>query len=116
MAQIKAPIDLPAVDAARRNRLLQDVLKGVSRSFYLSLRVLPKSLREPVGLAYILARAADTISDQRAGSTVARLEGLLALRAQVVGPADLGVVRELASRSVEEVSSPEERVPTPALQ
>ncbi|MCI0869448.1 MAG: squalene/phytoene synthase family protein, partial [Chloroflexi bacterium] len=44
-------------------RLLTDLLKGVSRSFYLTLRVLPGGIREPVGLAYLLARAADTIAD-----------------------------------------------------
>jgi farnesyl-diphosphate farnesyltransferase len=42
---------------------LNDTLKGVSRSFYLSLRILPQSLRVPIGLAYLLARAADTIAD-----------------------------------------------------
>ncbi len=40
-----------------------DVLKGVSRSFYLSLRLLPAPMRRPAGLAYLLARASDTIAD-----------------------------------------------------
>jgi farnesyl-diphosphate farnesyltransferase len=39
------------------------LLKGVSRSFYLSLRILPPALRRPIGLAYLFARAADTIAD-----------------------------------------------------
>lgn len=39
------------------------VLKNVSRSFYLSIRVLPKPMRRPVGIAYLLARAADSITD-----------------------------------------------------
>ncbi|MBN3792158.1 phytoene/squalene synthase family protein [Burkholderia sp. Ac-20353] len=43
--------------------LLGELLKNVSRSFYLTLRVLPDGMREPVGLAYLLARAADTIAD-----------------------------------------------------
>lgn len=43
--------------------LLGDLLKNVSRSFYLTLRVLPDGMRAPVGLAYLLARAADTIAD-----------------------------------------------------
>jgi farnesyl-diphosphate farnesyltransferase len=42
---------------------LNDILKRVSRSFYLSLRILPQSLRVPIGLAYLFARAADTIAD-----------------------------------------------------
>jgi farnesyl-diphosphate farnesyltransferase len=96
------------MDAASRNRLLKDVLKGVSRSFYLTLRVLPKNLREPVGLAYLLARTADTISDQRAEFSGARLDDLLVFRGQVEGSADLGVLRGLAARSLEG-ASPEEQ-------
>ena len=44
--------------------LTGDLLRGVSRSFYLSLRILPAALREPIGLAYLLARAADTVADK----------------------------------------------------
>jgi farnesyl-diphosphate farnesyltransferase len=44
---------------------LRQVLKQVSRSFYLTLAVLPSTLRRPVSLAYLLARAADTIADTR---------------------------------------------------
>jgi farnesyl-diphosphate farnesyltransferase len=40
-----------------------DVLKDVSRSFYLSLRILPAPMRRPAGIAYLLARASDTIAD-----------------------------------------------------
>jgi len=39
------------------------ILKGVSRSFYLSLRLLPKSMRDAAGLGYLLARSSDTIAD-----------------------------------------------------
>lgn len=39
------------------------LLRSVSRSFYISIRVLPKKLRHPIGLAYLLARASDTIAD-----------------------------------------------------
>jgi len=42
------------------------VLKGVSRSFYLTIRILPKRMREPVSLGYLLARASDTIADTEA--------------------------------------------------
>ncbi len=41
----------------------KSVLKGVSRSFYLTIRMLPNTMREPVALAYLLARASDTIAD-----------------------------------------------------
>lgn len=43
--------------------LLHDVLKQVSRSFYLTLSVLPGCVVKQVGLAYLFARAADTIAD-----------------------------------------------------
>lgn len=39
------------------------LLEGVSRSFYLTLKALPQGLREPLSLAYLLARAADTMAD-----------------------------------------------------
>jgi farnesyl-diphosphate farnesyltransferase len=39
------------------------VLKGVSRSFYLTIRFLPRLMREPISLGYLLARASDTIAD-----------------------------------------------------
>lgn len=40
-----------------------EILSRVSRSFYLSIRVLPRRLRDPVSLGYLLARASDTIAD-----------------------------------------------------
>ena len=41
------------------------LLRRVSRSFYLSLAVLPPAVRPTIGLAYLLARASDTIADTR---------------------------------------------------
>jgi farnesyl-diphosphate farnesyltransferase len=67
------------------SRLRPDLLKNVSRSFYLTLRVLPSGLREPVALAYLLARAADTIADTPLIPAQHRIELLLALRAHVGG-------------------------------
>jgi farnesyl-diphosphate farnesyltransferase len=60
--------------------LLRDVLPGVSRSFALSLRVLPGPLRRPFGVTYLVARAADTMADTRALPPAARLTTLRALR------------------------------------
>lgn len=45
------------------NPLGRQILKDVSRSFYLSMRLLPRPMREPVSLAYLLARASDTLAD-----------------------------------------------------
>ncbi len=54
------------------------LLASVSRSFYLSIRLLPAPLRAPIGLAYLLARASDTIADSAAVPVAARLRHLAA--------------------------------------
>ena len=60
--------------------LLGSLLRQVSRSFYLSLAILPRPLREPIGLAYLIARAADTIADTGLIPRVDRLGHLETLR------------------------------------
>lgn len=62
--------------------LLRGILKRVSRSFYLSLAVLPKTLRRQMGLAYLFCRAADTIADTPVLPCHERLPALHTLRAQ----------------------------------
>ncbi len=59
------------------------LLRSVSRSFYLTIRVLPASLRAPIGLAYLLARASDTIADSATASAETRLGHLSAFQAMV---------------------------------
>jgi farnesyl-diphosphate farnesyltransferase len=88
---------------AVRADLLGPLLKRVSRSFYLTLAVLPAPMRDPVGLAYLLARAADTIADTSLIEPARRLTLLLALRAAVAGDRGEGTVRELA-RIADEVA------------
>ena len=69
--------------------LVGDLLRRVSRSFYLSLAILPRPLREPIGLAYLLARASDTVADTRLVPRAERLRHLATLRAAYAGePAD----------------------------
>jgi farnesyl-diphosphate farnesyltransferase len=41
----------------------KEILRRTSRSFYLTIRLLPQAVREEVALAYLLARATDTIAD-----------------------------------------------------
>ena len=45
------------------HQLLTSLLRDVSRSFYLTLRILPSGIRQQIGLAYLLARTTDTIAD-----------------------------------------------------
>ena len=68
-----------------REELGSTLLASVSRSFYLSIRLLPTRLREPVGLAYLLARASDTIADTPSVPATARLEHLSAFSRIVHG-------------------------------
>ncbi len=71
-----------------RAYLLGPLLQGVSRSFYLTLRILPAGMRDPVGLAYLLARAADTIADTALIPPAERLDLLLSLRNCINGGSD----------------------------
>ena len=98
---------LPGVSPNARKKLLVNLLRGVSRTFYLTMRVLPSDLRHPVGLAYLLARAADTITDTRLLPPVQRLELLLAFRDQVRGPADLQVLRRIESALTQDGAFPQ---------
>jgi farnesyl-diphosphate farnesyltransferase len=74
--------------AREHNELLTDLLKAVSRSFYLTLRVLPKSIRPQIGLAYLLARTTDTIADTEIVGIEQRLQMLQALRERILGTSD----------------------------
>ena len=56
------------------------MLQGVSRSFALSIRLLPQVLREPVGWAYLLARLTDTVADTATQPVSLRLQLLDALQ------------------------------------
>lgn len=70
---------------AARQRPVTSLLKEVSRSFYLTLRVLPGRVRPQIGLAYLLARASDTIADTGLVSLERRLAVLRSLRHRVAG-------------------------------
>lgn len=64
-------------------KLLTALLRDVSRSFYLTLRVLPSEVREQIGIAYLLARAADTIADTELVPTPKRFKALRDLRLHI---------------------------------
>jgi farnesyl-diphosphate farnesyltransferase len=77
-----------------KNELLGDLLKATSRSFYLTLRVLPAAVRPQIGLAYLLARTTDTIADTEVIPLDQRLAALQALAVRIAGassaPLNLG--------------------------
>lgn len=72
------------------------LLASVSRSFYLTLKALPGPLREPISLAYLLARTADTIADTAQVPAETRLGCLTRFRAIVLGQAEDKDVKSLA--------------------
>src|SRR5439155_1344337 len=67
--------------------LLRDLLRRVSRSFYLRLVIQPRPIREPIGLAYLLARAADTVADTRLIAREERVRHVETLRRACAGQA-----------------------------
>jgi len=74
-------------------RALQTViLRSVSRSFYLSIRFLPSRLREPIALAYLLARTTDTVADTNRIPGPTRMEVLKHLSDGIQGRASREVV------------------------
>src|SRR2546428_9173648 len=63
------------------------ILASVSRSFYLSIRLLPKKLRDPVSVGYLLARASVTIVDTTELPIELRTEKLRLLARGIQGEA-----------------------------
>ncbi|KIO49880.1 phytoene/squalene synthase family protein [Nitrosospira sp. NpAV] len=80
------------------HELLHDILKQVSRSFYLTLNVLPAGVRDQMGLSYLFARAADTIADTDLIDRTQRLKYLNQFRAQ------FGVI-EIDWRAIREIQT-----------
>ena len=68
--------------------LFTSVLRDVSRSFYLTIRILPSATRRPIAIAYLLARATDTIADTQIVKLPIRLDALQRLRARIEGVND----------------------------
>ncbi len=84
---------------------LNDLLKATSRSFYLTLRVLPARVRPQIGLAYLLARTTDTIADTEIIPPAQRLDALQKLRERILGqnsaPLNFGELAQKQNLSAE---------------
>jgi farnesyl-diphosphate farnesyltransferase len=79
--------------ATTQTELIGPLLRGVSRSFYLTLRILPAAIRPQISLAYLLARATDTIADTKAVPRAKRIVALQQLQNLSHVP-DLGAIAE----------------------
>ncbi len=72
-----------------------ELLASVSRSFSLTIRLLPEGLRAPISVGYLLARSLDTIADTAAVPAAARLEHLRALQEMIKAGRDPELLRPL---------------------
>ncbi len=81
---------------------LNTLLKNTSRSLYLSVKMLPRSMRPAFGLAYLLCRYADTIADTDVLAVEKRLDWVQQFP-QIVRTQDCGkqtqLVRDLTGTS-----------------
>lgn len=78
-------MDSAEATISSKHELLRKLLKQVSRLFYTTLVVVPANVRDPVGVAYLFARAADTIADTELIDRPRRLGFLNRLREQFLG-------------------------------
>ncbi|WP_447980298.1 phytoene/squalene synthase family protein [Candidatus Nitrospira bockiana] len=93
-----------------QDSLLRTILAQVSRSFYLTLAVVPRAMRPQIGLAYLFARAADTIADTDLIERSRRLILLKEFKSQFASEAvDWAVLRSIQSALVPHQALPGER-------
>jgi len=76
------------------------LLRSISRSFYLSIRFLPAQLRDPIALAYLLARTTDTVADTAQIATSVRMDTLKLLSNAIQDTASHHVATELIASFV----------------
>lgn len=86
------------------------LVKQLSRTFALTIPRLPPGLQEPVGVAYLLCRAVDTIEDSRLTDPSAKVSQLESFLAALDDPT---VAQDVSKRLASEISgqvTPEELV------
>lgn len=73
-----------------------ELLKSVSRSFYLTIRFLPKQMRPAVALGYMLARATDSVADTAGAPIEQRVHVLQRMGMAIAGAQDAELLHILA--------------------
>jgi len=97
-------------------QLYLPLLRGVSRSFYLSIRLLPQAVRAPIAVGYLLARATDTVADTTALPQAERLTLLQSLWAAIAYPTgDLNASAEQLAEFAQQQTDPQEQALMRAL-
>ncbi len=90
--------------------LCGDLLKSVSRSFYLTIRWLPREMQPGVALGYLLARATDSVADTSSAAPELCEETLRRMGEAVAGVAGAAEVAALLQR-MELVMAPAQENP-----
>ena len=99
-----------AISAPSKLQSCLPLLRGVSRSFYLSIRLLPQAVRAPIAVGYLLARATDTVADTTALPQAERLALLQKLLAAIESPTgDLKAAAELLADFANQQTDPHEQ-------
>lgn len=95
---------------------IQPLLRGVSRSFDLSIRLLPQAVRAPVAVGYLLARATDTVADTTTLPHTERLALLEQLLSAIESPkGDLSAAAAHLTAFAQQQTDPHEQALMRAL-
>jgi len=94
------------MDSTQAEENLRPLLKEVSRSFYLSMVFLPPAMRCSISLAYLLARATDSVADSSQAPSAQRLNCLRLMGKVIAGAAHPNekseLLHELSTRLAEQ--------------
>jgi farnesyl-diphosphate farnesyltransferase len=92
------------------DRSLDEILSKVSRSFYLSLAILPRSMRTQLSAAYLVARAADTIADTPLVQPSRRIELLDGMRRVLAEPSQINdYAREVGAQLIADAAGADDK-------
>ncbi len=81
-----------------------ELLKSVSRSFYLTIQFLPRQMRPAVALGYMLARATDSVADSYDTPKPVKLRALQAMRCAIEADADNEQTQALSTLLTQQVA------------
>lgn len=80
------------------NPTFTELLRAVSRSFFLSMRLLPREMQPAVAIGYLLARATDSVADTSSAPAEQRRAVLAQMGQVIAGEADSEVTELLLMR------------------
>lgn len=81
-----------------------ELLKSVSRSFYLTIQFLPRQMRSAVALGYMLARATDSVADALDTPTPLKLRALQAMQCAIEAEVDVEETQALHALLTQQVA------------